>query len=90
VGAGGDGSLLVNGEVVAEGRIEKTVPFMFSADETMDIGQDLASPVTDDYPGGDANAFPGTVRWVQVDLQDEDTSHVEDPEATYHRILARQ
>jgi len=51
-GAGGTGTLLVNGEVVAEGRIDKTVPFVFSADETLDIGRDKASPVTDDYPGG--------------------------------------
>jgi hypothetical protein len=89
-GAGGSGTLLIDGEVVAEGRIDKTVPFIFSADETMDIGQDLASPVTDDYPGGDANVFSGTIKWVQVDLQDEDTSQVEDPEATYHPIHARQ
>ena len=43
-GAGGTGTLLINGVVVAEGRIGKTVPFVFSADETMDIGQDTASP----------------------------------------------
>ena len=42
-----------NGDVVEEARIEKTVPFLFSADETMDIGQNAPSPVTDDYPGGE-------------------------------------
>ena len=35
-GTGGTGTLLVNGEQVAQGRIDKTVPFVFSADETMD------------------------------------------------------
>jgi hypothetical protein len=89
-GAGGSGTLLIDGEVVAEGRIDKTVPFIFSADETMDIGVDSASPVTDDYPAGEESAFSGTVNWVQVDLGDDDVSHLEDPEATYHRILARQ
>ncbi len=89
-GAGGGGTLLVNGAVVAEGRIEKTVPFMFSADETMDIGSDSASPVTPDYPAGDANKFTGTLEWVQIELEDDDVSHLEAPEATYHRILARQ
>jgi arylsulfatase len=89
-GAGGNGTLLIDGEVVAEGRIDRTVPFIFSADETMDIGKDSASPVTDDYPSGEANAFTGTINWVQVDLEDDDVSHLEDPEQTYHRILARQ
>ena len=89
-GAGGDGTLLVNGAVVAEGRIDKTVPFIFSADETMDIGQDTASPVSDDYPSGPASAFAGTINWVQVDLVGEELAHTEDPEQTYHRILARQ
>jgi arylsulfatase A-like enzyme len=89
-GAGGTGSLLVNGEVVAEDRIERTIPFIFSADETMDIGSDTASPVTDDYPSGAANRFTGTIDWVAIDIGDDDVSHLEDAEATYHRILARQ
>jgi hypothetical protein len=80
----------VSGAVVAEGRIDKTVPFVFSADETMDIGRDTASPVTPDYPAGDADTFTGKLVWVQIDLEDDDVSHLEDPEATYHRILARQ
>ncbi len=89
-GAGGTGTLLVNGSVVAEERIDKTVPFIFSADETMDIGQDSASPVTEDYPSGLANQFTGKLAWVQIDIEDDDVSHLEAPEATYHRILARQ
>jgi arylsulfatase len=89
-GAGGTGTLLIDGEAVAEARIEKTVPFIFSADETLDIGVDSASPVTDDYPGGEANAFTGGIEWVQIDLENDEVSHLEDPAQTYHRILARQ
>ena len=89
-GAGGTGTLLVNGEVVAEERIDKTVPFIFSADETLDIGKDDASPVTSDYPAGRGNAFTGEIKWVQIDLEDDEVSHLEDPEQTYHRIMARQ
>jgi arylsulfatase len=66
------------------------VPFVFSAGETLDIGQDSASPVTDDYPGGEANAFTGTIKWVQIDIGEGDVSHLEDPEQTYRRILSRQ
>jgi hypothetical protein len=89
-GAGGSGTLLVDGVVVAEGRIERTVPFIFSADETMDIGRDTASPATPDYPAGDADEFTGDLAWVQIELKDDDVSHLEAPEATYHRSLARQ
>ena len=89
-GAGGLGTLLVDGVVVAEARIERTVPFIFSGDETMDIGVDSASRVTPDYPAGDANKFTGNLEWVQMELEDDDVSHLEPPEATYHRILARQ
>ena len=89
-GAGGTGTLLIKGDAVAEARIEKTVPFIFSADETLDIGQDSASPVTDDYPGGDENAFTGTIEWVQIDIGEDEVSHLEDPEQAYRRILSRQ
>ena len=42
VGKGGVATILVNGEQVAKGRIEKTEPNVFSADETADVGLDDA------------------------------------------------
>jgi hypothetical protein len=38
---------LVNGKSVAEGRIEKTQPNVFSADETADVGIDNLTPVAE-------------------------------------------
>jgi Concanavalin A-like lectin/glucanases superfamily len=67
VGKGGTGRLYVNGEKVAEGRIENTVPFVFSADETEDVGEDLATPVTEDYKEGD-NKFTGAIDKVTIAL----------------------
>jgi hypothetical protein len=47
--------------------VERTVPFEFSMDETMDIGCDVGEPVSDDYrPRG--NAFTGKIKWVQIDI----------------------
>ena len=46
-GKGGKGTLFVNGEKVAEGRIEHTQPMIFSADETADVGIDLGTPVVE-------------------------------------------
>jgi arylsulfatase len=66
-GSGGKGTIFVNGEKVAEGQIGNTTPFLFSADETADVGTDGATPVTEDYAEGD-NAFTGTIEKVTVDL----------------------
>jgi len=89
-GAGGLGSLHINDKKVGEGRISKTVPFIFSGDETMDVGGDLALPVTDDYAEGEKNKFQGEIHWVRIDLEDDDVSHLEPEEQKYHRIIARQ
>ncbi len=88
--AGRKGTIHVNEKVVAEGRISKTVPFIFAADETLDVGVDGAAPVTDDYPEGESNQFSGTIHWVRVDLEEDDVSHLEPEELKYHRTLARQ
>jgi arylsulfatase len=75
---------------VAEKKIGKTAPFIFSADETLDIGGDLALPVTDDYPEGQGNQFSAKINWVRIDLEEDNVSHLEPEELKYHRALARQ
>lgn len=87
-GVGGTGTLYFNEKKVGEGRINKTVPFIFSGDETMDIGGDLATPVTDDEPK--ERQFKGKIHWVRIDLEDDDVSHLEPEEQKYHRIMAKQ
>ena len=67
VGKGGDVKLFVDGEEVGEGRIDNTVPMVFSADETTDVGSDSATPVSDDYGPRDSE-FTGRVHWVQIDI----------------------
>jgi len=47
VGKGARRPSLVNGKSVAEGRIEKTQPNVFSADETADVGIDNLTPVAE-------------------------------------------
>jgi arylsulfatase len=67
-GSGGTGTITVNGQKVAEGRIGNTTPFLFSADETADVGVDKATPVTEDYAEGD-NEFTGKIEKVTVELK---------------------
>jgi arylsulfatase len=66
-GKGGTGTISVNGQTVAEGEIGNTTPFLFSADETADVGLDAATPVTEDYAEGE-NAFTGRIEQVTVEL----------------------
>jgi arylsulfatase len=53
---------------VAEGRIEKTTPFVFSADETADVGVDEATPVTEEYKERH-NEFTGKIEKVTVEVK---------------------
>jgi len=40
LGKGGTATMTVDGKQVVQGRIEPTIPFRISADETLDIGED--------------------------------------------------
>ncbi|MHC4249658.1 MAG: arylsulfatase, partial [Planctomycetota bacterium] len=66
-GMGGTGTISVNGKKVAEGWIAKTTPFVFSADETADVGVDDATPVTEAYKERD-NEFTGKITKVTIEL----------------------
>jgi arylsulfatase len=69
-GSGGTGTIFVNGQQVAQGRIDKTTPFLFSADETADVGVDEATPVTEAYQERH-NKFTGTIEKVTVEVEVE-------------------
>jgi arylsulfatase len=69
MGAGGTGTLFVNDKQVAQGRIDHTNALIFSADEGADVGEDLETPVTEDYKQND-NKFTGKIAQVTINLQD--------------------
>ncbi len=71
IGKGATGTLFVDGQPVAEGRILQTVPIRFSADETFDIGEDTGTPVVEDYADKMPFAFTGTLKKFVVILQPE-------------------
>ena len=68
IGKGGTATILVNDKKVASGRIERTQPTIFSADEGAGVGVDDATPVTTDYKERD-NAFTGKIVKVTVDVK---------------------
>ncbi|HEY1317340.1 MAG TPA: arylsulfatase [Gaiella sp.] len=91
LGKGGTVTLYVDGAKCGEGRVEGTVPMVFSADETCDVGSDTASPVSDDYSSA-GSRFAGTVEWVQIDIDAaaEDLDHLISPEERLNIAMARQ
>jgi arylsulfatase A-like enzyme len=91
LGKGGTASLYLDGTQVGAGRIDATVPMLFSGDETTDLGSDSGTPVTDDL-GGDELTYNGRVRWVEIDLGDEavEVDHMITPEERYRIAMARQ
>ena len=70
LGKGGVATLSVNGEQVASGRIQKTQPLLFSADETADVGLDNQTPVAEGIGiGRDETRFTGTIKKVTVSVR---------------------
>ncbi|MDM0029715.1 arylsulfatase [Variovorax saccharolyticus] len=68
-GKGGIASLSVGGRKVAEGRIEKTIPFLISPDEGADVGEDDDTPVSGDYVAGTKSRFTGKIEKVTVEVR---------------------
>jgi hypothetical protein len=66
---GGVGRIFVNGKKVAQGRIERTQPMIFSADEGADVGEDGESPVVEDYGIRAPYKFTGKINKVTIDLK---------------------
>ncbi|MCP3819261.1 arylsulfatase [Streptomyces sp. A3M-1-3] len=89
LGKGGTVSLFYDGDKVGEGHVEHTMPFVFSADETADVGQDSGTPVALDYDTTNG-AFTGDIHWVQVDTGANDSDHYIKPEERIRIAMARQ
>jgi arylsulfatase len=89
LGKGGDIRLLVDGQQVAAGRLERTRPITYMA-EYLDVGRDELSTVTDEYPRGNDNAFTGTIKWIQLEVGDDSHDHLIDPKDFVRVAMARQ
>jgi len=66
---GGNATLFVNGEKVAEGRIPATQPGIFSADETADVGIDLGTPVVEAIGAEAKSRFTGRIPKLTLDVK---------------------
>jgi arylsulfatase len=59
-------TMKVNGRQVATGKVPITAPFAFTANDCLDIGSDLGSPVSLDYFDDAPFAFKGEIEEVKV------------------------
>jgi arylsulfatase len=91
LGRGAGITLYVDGAKVGEGRVARTHAFLFSMDETMDVGCEVGEPVSPDYGPRD-NAFSGTIKWVQIDIDAaaSDADHLIGAEERFNLAMARQ
>jgi len=88
---GGDVTLYCDGKEVGKGRVEQTQGFIFSADETTDVGYESGTTVSPDYTAP-TSRFNGKLNWVQIDLGEdaEDADHFISPEERIRVAMARQ
>ena len=74
---GGMDPLYVNDKKVAQGRIERVQPMVFFADETADVGIDLATPLMEAIGAEGKLPFTGRIRKVVVEVKRRPASTLE-------------
>jgi arylsulfatase len=67
MGKGGAIKMTANGQEIAGGRMERTIPIQFSLGEGLDIGMDVGSPV--DFTYQLPFAFTGKIEKVEIQLR---------------------
>ena len=90
-GKGGNVTLYCAGKAVGKGRVDQTQGFVFSADETTDIGYESGTSVSPDYDAH-TSRFNGKINWVQIDLDKDaqDADHYISPDERLRIAMARQ
>ncbi len=88
-GKGGVATLSVDGQPVAQGRIEHTQAAIFSADETADVGIDLGTPVVEAVGSEAQSRFTGRIPRVTVEVRDA-SPKTGAAAAAAHRDVARR
>jgi arylsulfatase len=83
-GAGGNGQLYIDGELVGNAELPMTVPLLFGI-EGLSCGYDFGEAVCDDYRA--PFRFTGTIKQVTVDLSG---ALIKDDESTVRALMAQQ
>lgn len=71
-GRGGTATILVEDDIVATGRVERTIPYWLGPNEALGLGRDLGTPVSAAYR--DHFPFSGRIHWVRIDLDPDEVT----------------
>jgi arylsulfatase A-like enzyme len=86
---GGDVTLYYDGNKVGQGHVGATQPFIFSADEGVDVGCETGTAVAPET-SAEQTTFTGEINWVELKVGDDDHSHQIDPAEHISILMARQ
>ena len=86
---GGDVALYLDAMRIGGGRVEMTEPLTYSLDETLDVGREGGTVVSEDYTAK-TSKFNGKILWVQLDQGEDDHDHLIRPEERLHIAMTRQ
>jgi len=89
IGRGGTVTLYIDGTAVGSGAIERTHPLYYSFDEGLDVGIDTGMPVYEGYLT-ERGKFNGTIQWAEIQLDQDDHSHMIDPEDHLAAVMRHQ
>ncbi|NUR85673.1 MAG: arylsulfatase [Nonomuraea sp.] len=88
LGKGGTVTLSAGGAELGSGRVDRTQPFLYSMDESLDVGRESGTPVTGYGPRG--SAFTGTINWVDLETGADGHDHLADPSHRVRIAMTRQ
>jgi arylsulfatase len=89
IAKGGNVTFYYDGREVGKGRVEITEAFIFSADETTDIGAEYGTSVSHEYDAKKSK-FTGKINWVRIDIGNDNHDHLIDPEELLKVVMAKQ
>lgn len=89
LGKGGTVTLYVDGDKVAEGRVEQTHATVFSADSTALVGNKFGAPIGPDLEI-EGNPFNGSIKGVEIDLNKTDADHYVSDDERWRIAMAIQ
>jgi arylsulfatase len=75
IGKGGTATLTVDAKVVASEKLPRTIPFRMSLDETLDIGEDTGTPISEEYKV--PFKFTGELEKVTISIADHKLTEAE-------------
>jgi arylsulfatase A-like enzyme len=84
LGKGGTVTLSADNKEVAPGRVDRTYAFRVSLDETLDVGEDTGTPVSEDYTV--PFTFSGTLNRVLIRLSDTELTAEDEAQLRRARV----